>query len=160
MINSNIFNFKFFLGGKIKVESLERGATEYGGATIFEDGIYSNIKTNDFIKVKDINTISLFIPSTIEINNKADNSLYVETVINLLSEKYNINDITFYKTSGSWFNEEGQQIIIEDITIINLRLKEINISDINIFIEMANFIKEEMKQEAVSININDCLAIV
>lgn len=162
MINSKKFNFSFFLSNRKKVDSLQTGAIENGGATKFDDAIYSNIEGNNFIELKENNNqISIFIPSTMDINNKIDNQYYIKKSINYLEKYYNItNNLKYYKTSGSWFSDSLNKVIIEDITIITLQLIELTETDINIFIALANIIKNEMNQEAVSITINESLAII
>ena len=161
MINSKKFNFNFFLSNRKKVDSLQAGAIENGGATKFDDAIYSNIEGNNFIELKNNNEISIFIPSTMDINNKIDNQYYIKKSINYLERYYNIaNNLKYYKTSGSWFSDNLNKVIIEDITIVTLQLIELNETDINIFIALANIIKNEMNQEAVSITINESLAII
>ena len=65
----------FFLGGIEKVDSLEIGARKNGGATLFKNGVYSNYdngKNNITIDSKN-NTISIIIPSTIDIDKEIDN---------------------------------------------------------------------------------------
>ena len=37
-INSNLFNFSFFLSDNKKVSSLNEGAKKYGGATEYDNG--------------------------------------------------------------------------------------------------------------------------
>ncbi len=161
-MNSTKFNFNFFLSNRKKVDSLQIGAIENGGATKFDDAIYSNIEGNNFIELKEKNNqISIFIPSTMDINNKVNNEYYIKKSINYLEKHYNItNNLKYYKTSGSWFSDSLNKVIIEDITIITLQLINLNEIDINIFIALANMIKNEMNQEAVSISINESLAIV
>lgn len=162
MINSTKFNFNFFLSNRKKVDSLQAGAVENGGATKFDDAIYSNIEGNNYIELKENNNqISIFIPSTMDIHNKINNEYYIKKSINYLEKYYNIiNNLKYYKTSGSWFSDNLNKVIIEDITIITLNLIELTETDINIFITLANMIKNEMNQEAVSIAINESLAIV
>ena len=160
-IDSKKFNFSFFLSDRKKVNSLEEGAIKYGGATKFDDAIYSNYYDNDFIEVnQNNNNISVFIPSTININNNIDNSYYVNYAYNYIKNLYNDKNIKYYDTKGSWYSEDLNQIIIENITIITLETNELTEKDIEIFIQLANWIKKEMQQEGVSIAINTALAIV
>lgn len=161
-INSNKFNFSFFLSDRKKVDSLEAGAIENGGATKFDNAIYSNIAKNEYIKLNEKNNnISIFIPSTMDINKNINNEYYIEKSINYLKRYYNItNNLKYYKTIGSWFSDSLQNVVYDNITIITLQLNELTETDINIFIELANIIKTEMKQEGVSIAINKSLAIV
>ena len=161
-INSNKFNFQFFLSNNKKVESLETGAIANGGATQYDNGIYSNIEGSNFIELKKLdNEISIFIPSTMDINTKTDNQVYIKKSINYLERFYSITDnLKYYKTAGSWYSEDLQKVVIEDITIITLKLDTLTETDIKIFSDLANIIKKDMHQEGVSIAINTSLAII
>lgn len=161
LINSKKFNFSFFLSDSKKVNSLEEGALTYGGATQFDDGIYSNIAGSEYIKInKNMNNISLFVPSTIGINKHINNEYYVNYCYNKIESLYSNNNKKYYDTKGSWWSEDLQEVVIEDVTIITLELNTITESDIYNFIQLANWIKKEMQQEGVSIAINTALAIV
>lgn len=160
MLNSKSFNFKFFLGGREEVENLKIGAIRNGGATKLKNKIISNIPTDDLIRVSENNTISIFVPSTINVNEEVDNSQYVLNVINTLTERYDIKNLTFYNTKGSWYDDESLEVIIEKITLVSLDLKCITEIDIKYFINIAEYLKREMNQQAVSISINESLAII
>jgi len=160
-INSNLFNFTFFLSDRKKVKSLEEGAIKYGGATKFNDGIYSNYGNSDFIKIDNSNNnISIFVPSTLNVNKHIDNSYYVNYSYNYIKKIYNKANIKYYDTVGSWFSDDLQRVVIENITIITVELNTITEADIINFIKLATWIKQEMSQEGVSITINTALAIV
>lgn len=160
-IDSKKFNFSFFLSDSKKVASLEEGAKLYGGATQFDDGIYSNIEGSEYIKINEnINNISLFVPSTVDISKHIDNSYYTNYCYNKIESLYSNNNKKYYDTKGSWYSDDLQKVIIEDITIITLELNIITEADIYNFIQLANWIKKEMSQEGVSIAINTALAIV
>lgn len=161
LINSKNFNFSFFLSDRKKVASLEEGAILYGGATQFDNGIYSNIPGNDYININENkNSISLFVPSTVDIDKHVNNKYYVNYCYNKLQSLYTNNNIRYYDTKGSWYSDDLQKIVIENITIITLELNTITEADIYNFIQLANWIKMEMSQEGVSIAINSALAIV
>lgn len=161
-INSNKFKIMTFLGGFKEVKSLKDGAAKYGGATKFDNGIYSNTTGNKFIELKQSeNEISVFVPSTIETDKATDNKEQIKKSIDYLNNYYDISkNLKFYKTKGSWYSEDLKEVIIESITIITLKLDKLTEKDINIFIELAKNIKEDMSQEGVSININGALAII
>ena len=161
LINAKKFNFNFFLNNRKKVNSLEEGARLYGGATQFDDGIYSNIAGREYIKINENkNSISLFVPSTVNVNNYVDNSYYVKYCYNKIKGLYSNNNIKYYDTKGSWFSDDLQKVVIENITIITLDTETKTEKDIYNFIQLANWIKKEMHQEGVSIAINAALAIV
>lgn len=161
-INSNLFNFQSFFSGNTKVKSLSEGANLHGGATKFNDAIYSNIEGSELIELKESdNEISIFIPSTVSVNTKTDNKLQVNKSVNYLKRFYSITDnLKYYNTKGSYYSEDLDEIIIEDITIITLKLKTLTESDIQIFTDLAEIVKKDMAQEGVSISINTALAIV
>ena len=162
-INSNLFNFQFFLSNKKKVKNLEESAKIYGGATknLITGDQWSNIEGNEFIVVNEKeNNISIFIPDTINTNQKTDNKKYIEYITNKIFNKYQTKNITFQSAIGSWYSEELDQVIYDNITIVNAILQEVETSDINYFISLANYIKKEMSQEGVSILINNSLAII
>jgi hypothetical protein len=159
VINSSLFPFSFFLSSRVKVNSLQAGAKKYGGATQFKNAIYSNVAGDNNIKInKTNNIISIFIPSTININQKIDNSEFVQYSENYLMRFFG-NTYT-YNSKGSWYSDELKKVIIENIAIIQVTLNKVTEQDINIFINLAKHIKQEMRQEGVSITINNSLAIV
>lgn len=160
-INSKKFNFSFFLSDRKKVTSLEEGAIKYGGATKYNDGIYSNIGGGEYIHINDKNNkISIFVPDTINVNQKTDNSDIINYSIKFLQHCFNTNNLIYYKTRGSWYSEDLKKVVYDNITIITLYRDTITEDTIQIFIMLANYIKNKMQQEGVSIAINTALAIV
>jgi hypothetical protein len=164
-IDSKLFNFSFFLSNKKIVNSLENSAKKYGGATknLFTDEIYSNIPGNDFIEVNPLkNTISLFLPDTVNVSKKADNKL-LERVGMYCKDKIvnRYHDIpSAEKCIGSWYSEDYQEVVYDNIILLNVHLDRLTVTDINFFISLALYVKREMSQEGVSIAINNALAIV
>ena len=161
-INSKQFNFQFFLGGRKYVKNLYAGALENGGATKFEEAIISNIETDEFIKINEgKNNVSLFIPSTNETDKRVDNKEVVKNVIKKMEfYGYDLKNVKFYDTVGSWYSEDMEKVVIEDITIITLNLQKMDKKDIVNFVQMAEYVKNEMTQEGVSMTINEALAII
>lgn len=160
MLNSKMYNFQMYLNGSREVSSLHDGAKTYGGATCFEDKIISNYYEDDFINILNENTVDIFVPSTMNVNNIIDNSLFVKQVITMIKSKYNLNTMKFYKTKGSWYDNDADEVITEDIVIVSIKLNTLKDSDIKYFISIAEWIKEAMKQQAVSVNFNNALAII
>jgi hypothetical protein len=164
-ISSKLFPFSFFLSDKKPVNNLEESDIKYGGATknLFTDEMYSNIAGNDYIEVNPVkNTISLFVPDTYNVSEKASQKLIGEVILNCsqkIQSRY--HDVPFVeKAIGSWFSEDRQEVVYDNILLLNVHIDNLTITDINFFIQLANYIKREMKQEGVSIAINNALAIV
>lgn len=161
LINSKQFNFQFFLSSRKKVKSLKVGALQHGGATKYKDGIYSNIPESDYININDKNNkISIFIPSTCDIDKQVNNNDIINYSIKYLQHCFNTNNLIYYKTKGSWYSEDLKKVIYDNITIITLDRDTITEDTIQLFIMLANYIKDKMQQEGVNIAINTALAIV
>ena len=162
-INSKLFKeISFFLGGSKVVNNLEVGAIENGGATLMSNGqVISNIEKDNFISInKNNNVLRLFIPSTLDVNNSVDNIEFVEKYYNLIESMYPNKTITITNTKGSWYSDTTNSVVIEDITILELNIKEVKESDIRIFLNLGLQVKEDMKQDAVSVMCNDALCLV
>lgn len=162
-INSKLFKeISFFLGGSKVVNNLEVGAIENGGATLMGNGqVISNIEKGNFISInKNNNVLRLFIPSTLDVNNSVNNIEFVEKYYNLIESIYPNNTITITNTKGSWFSDTTNSVVIEDITILELNIKEVRENDIKIFLNLGLQVKQDMKQDAVSVMCNDALCLV
>ena len=162
-INSKLFKeISFFMGGYKVVNSLESGAIENGGATLMSNGqVISNIEKDNFISInKNNNVLRLFIPSTLDVNNSVDNIEFVEKYYNLIESIYPDKTITITNTKGSWYSDTTNSVVIENITILELNIKKVKESDIRIFLSLGLQVKEDMKQDAVSVMCNDALCLV
>ena len=160
-INSKQFNFNFFLSSIKEVLNLETGAIENGGATKINNKTYSNIQENDFIILnKESNTLAIYIPSTTDTDTQTDNTKYIDYSINYIQNLYKNNQIAFENTQGSWFSEDMNKVVYDNITIVSISLNTVTSTDINNFVILAQYIKNVMSQEGVSILINKSLAII
>ena len=153
----------FCLSERKFVESLEKGAREFGGATKIDNEIFSNYNENpmfDIFEENDTmfttNLVGLIVPGTIDVDSQIDNSEFVEYVINRL-ENVGKTDILNYDVEGSWVMENGD-VVIESNNMILFDSK-CDEFDMNLLKELAEFVKISMNQEAVSIVINDGLVI-
>ena len=157
----NVKNFgmvDFFLASRKEVASLAEAKT-YGGVTKFNEKFYSNYEDGDFITLnKEINNLSIIIPSTLDADKSIDNSKYVENYSNILAEKY--GKIQAEKSVGSWYSDNLDKIIVEENCIITVTVENATEKDINFILDLGLKVKEDMRQEAVSTFINDSLCIV
>ena len=163
MLKATDFGFNYFLGGFAIVENLIDGALKHGGATMLNDRIISNIEADDFIHVMENNSISVYVPSTTAVDNVVDNAVYVEKVVQAIKEEYkldSLDSLEFYNTKGSWYSDDMQKVVIEDITVVTFYSPVLEKSDVEFFISIAELLKREMSQEGVSLSFNNALAIV
>lgn len=151
-----------FFSDSCEVDTLEEGAKKYGGATKLKDGIFSNFEESDELIINDdYNSISIFIPSTIHVDEPINNSKYVGKYLKKLYKKYYYADNDIFHAKGSWYNEKKDEIVYEDITIITFHFyKPLSDKIIKNFIKMALTVKEEMDQDCVSLVINENLCLI
>lgn len=165
-INSSKFSFSFFLSGRKPVNNLETAAKEYGGATLNLDTSeqYSNVPSGEFIELRqgrELNTLSVFIPSTVEVDRQADRELIkrvVSVIVQRLYQRFGKFPVV-EKGLRSWQSEAGE-VVYDNIQIVSEFLETVTEADIKFFISLARYVKREMKQEAVSLAINDALALI
>ena len=107
----------FCLSERKFVESLEKGAREFGGATKIDNEIFSNFNENpefDIFEENDAifttNLVGLIVPGTVDVDSQIDNTEFVEYVINRL-ENVGKTDILNYDVEGAWIMENGDCVI-------------------------------------------------
>ena len=162
-INVNsLKGIEFFLGGMEKVDSLEVGAQKNGGATLFKNGVFSNYDNgeNNIIIDSKKNTISIIIPSTINIDKEIDNKKYVEYYSSIIKNYAKFKNVFFYNSIGSWFSDDLNKVVIEKNTIITIEVDDLTIKDIMFMINLGKIVKKDMTQEAISVIINNALCLV
>ena len=102
--------------------------------------------------------IAVYVPSTYDGNREViDNSAYVQKVMEELAELF--GGATAYEASGAWISEE-KGLIIENVTIVYAYCDTLTNEAIDDVIKICEHIKEGLKQEAVSIEINDKLYFI
>jgi len=104
------------------------------------------------------NTVKIYIPSTIDVNQEADTSAYKEEALKYFSKLF--GGATSYKAQGAWV-ADNNDLVIEDVVIVESKT---NAQDLaaqreNI-IAFAERVKTELNQEAVSVEINGALILV
>ena len=146
----------FYLANRVEVKSLEVGAIQYGGATLINGKIYSNVEESEELNLNMKNTVGILVPTTIEVNTKIDNKKYVEEVENTIKDFGKA--ISKFDSRGSWYSDtEG--VVVEKNTIVTFESNG-NPFDLQLLKYLAEKLKSDMKQEAITIILNDGIAIV
>ena len=160
LLNSKNFNqINFFLANRREVNSLEEGAKLYGGATLLGNKIYSNYEGDEYIKILEKNnSISIIIPSTLDADIEINNAEYVSKYLSILNKEY--KNINVCDSVGSWYSDDLNKVIIEKNTIITINSNNLTAEDINSILNLGILIRDDMRQEAVSVVVNDSLCIV
>lgn len=149
----------FALKERVKVNSLNEGANLYGGATQIGNEIFSNTNEQTIFDANEsYNTIGIIIPGTIDVNKEIDNTEHVNKVLETL-EYFGIAS-KIQNIQGSWKANDGQ-IVIEKNKLITWSLLSEGIHfNLKLVEALAKQIKEDMKQEGVSITLNEGLIII
>ncbi len=81
-------------------------------------------------------------------------------IVHRIYKRYGAITPAFERGLGSWYSEELQKVVYDNIIIASIELEDVTQADIKFFISLAKFIKKEMKQEAVTIGINTAIAMI
>lgn len=114
------------------------------------------MKSNNKINFKtffDLNTkVSIYVPSTIEVNKQIDNTVYCKEVQNKLSLLF--GGATTQDVLGSYICEDGSQVN-EIISIVYSFCSTEQLKN-NIFevINICEYLKKEMTQESILLEVN------
>lgn len=96
--------------------------------------------------------VAIYVPSTINVNEKIDNSEYVISVIRELSSMF--GGATASDAVGGWVSESGETVI-ERVKIVYsfCSSEQLNERFDDVY-EICQRIKREMNQEAVTLEVN------
>ena len=115
-----------------------------------------NKKLKNLIKLSC--NVKVYIPSTVEINKATDSTEQVDSCLNLLSSFF--GGATSYKAIGCWQSKE-QGLIKEKVIICESYCKQDALEkNIDQIINFCENVKEEMKQEAISLEVNNELYFI
>ena len=103
--------------------------------------------------------ISIYVPSTIDVNKTIDNSTYVHNIQVELCRLF--GGATSQNVVGSWYSNDLNKVITENVTIVysntDLQNLEKHISDVW---KIAYKLCKSMQQECISLEINGKLYFV
>jgi hypothetical protein len=103
--------------------------------------------------------VKIYVPSTVEVDQSADNGAMVEHVERQLSGLF--GGATAYNALGAWVSQGNNELILEKVVIVQSYCSEAQLNDhIEEVIRLALHVKTEMSQEAVSLEVNNKLYFV
>lgn len=104
------------------------------------------------------NQVSVFIPTTVEVNQTLDTSEYVKQTLDFLGERF--GGATCKEAQGVWNSDEAG-LVGEKVFIVHTYATQ---GDLNKYLdEVVEFIeklKQELKQEAMALEINQKLTLI
>ena len=102
--------------------------------------------------------VALFVPSTVDVNQQVDNSSQVRATLSFLGNLF--GGATSSNAEGAWRSEESG-LVTEQVTIVRTfvskKALEAHLDDV---IHFATDLKQDMKQEAVAISVDNQLILV
>ena len=104
------------------------------------------------------NQISVFIPTTVDVNQTVDTQIYVDRTLALLGRFF--RGATSSQAQGVWKSEEvglvGETVYIVRSYATKLALKN-HLPEVLLFVEQ---LKEELSQEAMAVEVNQKLMLI
>lgn len=102
--------------------------------------------------------IKIYIPSTVDVDKKTDNSQQVKNALALFSDLF--GGATSYDAIGAW-KDKHSKLITEDVIIVeSYATKESLETGLERVIKFAEQLKKEMSQEAVSLEYDNKLYFI
>ena len=104
------------------------------------------------------NKVSIYVPSTVNVNKRIDNNKQVMAIIKQMSLLF--GGATSYKCTGGWVADNGD-IVTEQVNIVySFCDKQSLHNNLTKVINICQQIKKDMKQEAVTLEINGKAAFI
>src|SRR5690554_1087223 len=108
--------------------------------------------TTNLINYNMDNKVSIYVPSTVNINRSINNNKQVLSIIKQMSLPF--GGATSYKCTGGWIANNGD-IVTEQVNIVYSFCDKKSLKDnLSKVINICQQIKKDMQQEAVTLEIN------
>lgn len=102
--------------------------------------------------------VSIYVPSTVNVNEATDNTKQVREVMAKMSQMF--GGATASEAVGGWMSQSAG-LVLERVTIVYAFCKESDLhANIEQIIEICENLKKEMNQEAISLEINGQLSFI
>lgn len=119
-----------------------------------------NLKLNESMSKDDLlkdlfslqEAITVYVPSTININQKTDSTMYINKTAFVLSTLF--GGCTTTENTGTWVSNTGE-LVKETTTTCKSFAESITASALNQVIELCKEIKYNLKQEAIALEVNN-----
>lgn len=101
--------------------------------------------------------IAIYVPSTVDVDKKINNEFYVNQVLTKFSEIF--GGATAINADGAWVsNEKG--IVLEKNKIVYSYCDRLTNETIDEVLNICQWLKQELRQEAISLVINNQLYFI
>jgi hypothetical protein len=121
-------------------------------------GLLSQALTELYRRLSLNHALAIFVPSTMEVNQVTDNSVQVQAALSFLGNLF--GGATSSDADGVWRSEDSG-LVTEKVTIVRTFVaKKALESHLDDVIGFATELKQEMKQEAIALDIDNQLILV
>lgn len=96
--------------------------------------------------------VAIYVPSTLNVNEQTDNTAQVMNIIRKLSTLF--GGATASDAVGGWVSESGETVIEKVKIVYSFCTSEMLKQHISTIIEICEELKNEMSQEAITLEIN------
>lgn len=105
------------------------------------------------------NKVSIYIPSTVDVNVTIDNSKYIADISKQFCLMF--GGATSQNVVGSWYSEDLKKVVTEEVTIVysNCTNDQLNDNSDKV-VSIAKKLCKEMTQECISLEVNGVLYFV
>ena len=105
------------------------------------------------------NKVSIYIPSTIDVDVTIDNSKYVNDITKKFCLMF--GGATAQEVVGSWYSDDLKKVVTENVTIVYSNCSDDQLKDnINEVENIAKKLCKDMTQECISLEVNGVLYFV
>lgn len=106
-------------------------------------------------------SFKFYVPSTYNGNEKINDELFNSAIAwNKMAFSRRFGGCTTYMAQGSYYSEQLGELINESVAVIEVFTLKLSNNDIDFILKKAKELKQDFKQEAVSIEINNKLYFV
>jgi hypothetical protein len=100
-------------------------------------------------------TVSLTLPSTVEIDKAASDSLLTEVYNYAVESMSNIfGGCTVTSGQGAWYSDSLGRLVLEQVNILTSFAAELSDSEVTKIIDLAEYVKAALSQESVLITLD------
>ena len=104
-------------------------------------------------------SIKIYIPSTHDVTTPIDNKKHVDDVLGKFADLF--GGATSYRATGAWRSTSNAQLILEKVTIVESFCDTEKLTaQLDKVIELAQSLRDEMKQEAIAVEVNGKLGFI
>ncbi|MDW3650715.1 MAG: cyclic nucleotide-binding domain-containing protein [Bacteroidia bacterium] len=119
---------------------------------------FSSLLSNCIERLERTNSIGIFIPTTLDADQEADTSKYMDQAMNFMAERF--GGATCKTANGVWHSEK-LGLIGEVVYIVHSYITQADMnSHLDEVVDYIKILKKELRQEAMALEVNQKLTLI